>query len=135
MGGVKGGQMQPIVIREWIGHTPDTEIEISINSAENPPLIPDDIRKAYRGIVADTDNFKRKVAIDQLGLARDWAEEGGINIALDEDIFAKLLAIDAFSVDPGRLTIWLSEGADIFAGHAIEVRIEDGEIIETCLAG
>eukprot|EP01042_Synura_sphagnicola_P028176 gene28176-36361_t len=135
MAGLNGGPMKSTVMRSWVGHAPDTKTEISINFDENPPSISDDIRKAYRNILADTEGFIRKIAADQLVLARDWAEQGDLNIILDENTFASLLKIDDFSIVADRLTVWLLEDADIFAGHAIEVRIEGGEVIEICLAG
>jgi hypothetical protein len=135
MAGLNGSPMKSTVMRSWVGHTLDTKTEISITFDKNPPSISDDIRKAYRQILADPDGFKQKIATDQLDLARNWAEQGDLDILLDAEMLSHLLTIDGFSIGPDRLTVWLVEGADIFAGHAIEVRIENGEIKEVCLAG
>lgn len=135
MAAVNGGPMKPLVFRNWSGKIPATEIEILINSENNPPVIPDEIRIAFKKIMADTDSFKQKVAADQLELAKEWAEDGELNIELNEENFTKLLKIKGFSTDPERLTVWLAEEANIFAGHEIEVRIENGKIQEISLAG
>jgi hypothetical protein len=52
-----------------------------------------------------------------------------------ESTFVNLLKIDGFTIGSSRLTVWLQDTAGVFGGHAIEVRIEKGEITEICLAG
>ena len=132
---VDGGPMKPLVFRDWHGTAPGLGAKINISSEINPPQVDDAVRQAYRKIIADIDGLKKTVASQELDTAREWAAAGGIELALDEAGLAALLRVDGFSVDPGRLTIWLVEDKDIFAGHALEVRIENGKIIEICLSG
>jgi hypothetical protein len=58
-----------------------------------------------------------------------------MDLSLDESKLADLLKIDGFTIGPRRLTVWLQETANIFGGHAIEVRMEGADISEICLAG
>jgi hypothetical protein len=132
---VDGGPMKPLIFRSWQGKCPQLSAGILISSENDPPEITEDDRLAYRGVLADPEAFKKDVARRQLELARDWAASGGIRSDFDETALAAMLRIDAFTVDPGRLTVWLENTEDIFAGHAIEVRIENGAITEIVLAG
>lgn len=127
--------MKPLVYRSWRGKIFGLDAEIQISCEEDPPVIAEDIRTSFRGVVANVGNFTKRVARRELDLAKQWAQEGELDLVLDELSFADLLKIKAFSIDPGRLTVWLQEAANIFAGHDLEVRIEDGVIAEICLAG
>ena len=127
--------MKPLVYRSWRGKIFGLDAEIQISCKEDPPVIAEDIRTSFRGVVANVGNFTKRVARRELDLAKQWAQEGELDLVLDELSFADLLKIKAFSIDPGRLTVWLQEAANIFAGHDLEVRIEDGVIAEICLAG
>ncbi len=132
---VDGGPMKPLIFRNWQGKCPELSASILVSSDRDPPAINEDDRVAYRGVLADPETFKISVARSQLELARDWAASGGISSGFDETALAAMLRIDGFTVDPGRLTVWLEDTGDIFAGHVIEVRIEKGAIIEIGLAG
>jgi len=130
-----GGPWEPVVYRSWAGDLPGIGAKISIDMEDDPSAVSEEIRIWFRRIMADLDAFKRMVAASELKLAREWAGSGDSDISLDEDSFSKSLKVKEFSIDPKRLTVWLEEDACIFAGHSIEVRIENGKIAEICLAG
>jgi hypothetical protein len=132
---VNGGPMMPLVFRQWTGKRAELDATISISNGETPPVVADEIRASFRGIVSNVQDFKQRVARSELGLAKDWIAAADMDLRLDERIFADSLKIECFTVSPGRLTVWLGEKMDIFGGHWLEVRIERGEIIEICLAG
>ena len=100
-----------------------------------PPIVAEEVRSAFRAVVANIAAFKQMVARSQLGLAKEWAAQGELNLVLDEDVFSSLLTISHLSVEESRLTVFLDEQASIFAGHSIEVRMERGDEVEICLAG
>jgi hypothetical protein len=132
---VGGGPMSPLVFRTWrsVGHTEGHSVLIM--SEADPSMIAGDLRSAWRSILNDEDAFVACIAKSQLPLAIAWARDGELDIQLDETTFAKLLRLNGFTIDPGRLTVLLDDSAGIFAGHSIEVRIEKGEISEVGLAG
>lgn len=135
MAGVDGEPMRPLVYRTWRSVAGAPGPEILISEGDDPLNVSEDVRADYRRFSADIDALKAHVARAELELARDWAASGDLNLELTEASFAKMLVIDGYTIDPGRVTVWLSEPADIFAGHVIEVRIENGTIKEIGLAG
>jgi hypothetical protein len=130
---VDGGPGRPLVFRQWIGKPADFDIIIS--NPEDPPIVTDDIRAAFRSVLSNVGDFKRRIARNELENAMNWRAAAELDFPLDESRFAGLLKIVGFTVGPSRLTVWLQEPRGIFGGHSIEVRIEKGEIIEVCLAG
>lgn len=132
---LNGGQIRPLVFREWTGKREDLRSTLSISNTDNPPRVPDEIRAAFRSVVSDMEGFKRRIARRELELARSWSAQKSMDLELDEEKFLALLEIDGFTIGERRLTIWLRETAGIFAGHVLEVRVERGVITEVCLAG
>ena len=128
-------QWKTVILREWLGKHGELGVPISITNTKDPPLVADDIRAAFRRVVANISGFKQLIARSSLELATEWATQGGLNLSLDEDTFSHLLTISSFSVGEGRLTVFLEETTNIFAGHLLEARIERGKDIEICLAG
>ncbi len=124
-----------MVFKQWTGKQPEFDVVLSISSSEDPPIVADEVRAAFRSVISNIDNFKQTIARSELELAKNWAAAGGMDLPLDEIGFASLLKIEGFTIGPDRLTVWLEETANIFGGHLLEVRIEMGEIIEICLAG
>jgi hypothetical protein len=122
-----------LVLRQWIGRL--AEFDVIISQTEDPPIIAADIRAAFRNVLENVDDFKRQIARHELENAQKWVATAQLDFPLDESGFAGLLKIDGFTIGPGLLTVWLQETGGIFGGHAIEVRIEKGEITEICLAG
>lgn len=133
--GVNGGPMQPLVFRTWRRVESIEGPRLLISDGGNPPYVSLAARTDYKRYAADIDGLKAEVAQRQLQLAKDWAASGDIGIDLDGQSFAKVLELDGYSIDPNRVTVWLKDTADIFAGHQIEVIIENGAIAEICLAG
>ena len=125
--GAADGSMQPMALRNWCGRVAETDSAIRIEDDVHPSLLPETIRLPFRQIIADPEAFKQRVAAD----AVEWAEDG----ALDATALAALLQIACFAMAPERLTVWLTVDAERFDGHVMEVRIEDGEIAEICMAG
>jgi hypothetical protein len=134
-GRVNGGPWKPLVCRESSGARQDVAAMISISSSDDPPTVPDDVRVAFRGIVLNLAEFKRTVAESQLELAQDWAMQGGRDGPLNADLLANAVALTGFRIDSDRLTVFLEDTESIFDGHAIEVRIRNGSIVEIGLAG
>jgi hypothetical protein len=130
-----GGPLSPLIYREWTGKCENLDAAISISNTDNPPRVADETRAAFRAVVSDVGDFKRRIARSELKLARDWPAQAGMNFDLNEDSFCGLLEIEALRLDEDRLTVWLRETANIFGGHTLEARLERGEIIEVCLAG
>jgi hypothetical protein len=132
---VDGGPMHQLVYRTWCssGHAEGHSVLLS-NEAD-PPVVAEDLRSAFRSILEDEATFFARIAKSQLQPAIAWARDGELGPHVDEASFAKLLRFAGFTIDPGRLTVLLEESAGIVAGHAIEVRIENGEIREVGLAG
>ena len=129
------GQWKTVTLREWSGKHGELGVPISITNTTDPPIVADEIRAAFRGVVANMCGFRHLIARSKLGLATEWAAQGELNLSLDEDTFSDLLTISGFSVGESRLTVFLEEAANIFAGHLLEARIELGKDIEICLAG
>ncbi len=132
---VNGGPRKKLVHREWSGKRHDLVAAISISNSDDPPVVTDDVRVAFRAIVLALDGFKRTIAKSQLELAQDWAAQGGHAVPLDATMFANALVVTDFQIGSDRLTVFLKDTADIFDGHAIEVWIENGSIVEILLAG
>jgi hypothetical protein len=132
---VNGGLGTPLVFRRWTGKQAELDVALSISSSEDPPIVADEIRAAFRSVMSNVNNFRQRIARSEFELAKDWAAAAGMDLALDESKLATLLKIQGFTIGPDRLTVWLEETANIFGGHSLEVRIEKGEIIEICLAG
>jgi hypothetical protein len=132
---VNGGPRKPLVFREWTGKREDLHATLSISNTDNPPKVPDEIRTAFRAVTSDVRGFKRRIARRELELARSWSVQRSKDLELDEEKFLGLLEIEGFTIGERRLTVWLRETADIFAGHVLEVRVEHGSITEVCLAG
>ena len=135
MAGVGGGPMKSLVFRHWSRPPDSPGPSILISEGDDPLSVSEQVRQDFRRVTGDVETLKKQVAHSKLELAREWAHAGELDIELTENSFAKLLALDGYSIDFDRLTVWLSESADIFAGHVIEVRIETGTITEICLAG
>jgi hypothetical protein len=129
------GQWKTVTLREWSGKHGELGVPISVTSTTDPPIVADEIRAAFRDVVANISGFRQLIARSQLELATEWVTQGKLNLSLDEDTFSDLLTISAFSVGESRLTVFLEEAANIFAGHLLEARIELGKDIEICLAG
>lgn len=132
---LNGGPWKTVILREWSGKQEDLGVPIRIANSKDPLIVADEIRTAFRSVVANMSGFRHLVARSQLGLAKEWAIQGELNLSLDEDTLSDLLTISGFSVGESRLTVFLEEAANVFAGHMLEVRIERGKVIEICLAG
>ena len=132
---LNGEPLKPVTFREWSGKLDDLDATLSISNTDNPPKVSDEIRAAFRAVVSDGDSFKRRIARTELELAKRWSAEVNLDLRLDEETLSDLLEIEAFTMNRGRLTVWLRETGNIFGGHMVEVRIEQGAITEVCLAG
>jgi hypothetical protein len=132
---VNGGPMRPLVFRHWAGKQPNLDSTLIISASEDPPVIDEEIRTAFRDVTSNIDDFTRRIARTELQTAKSWIAAAKTDLALDEDQFAGLLKICGFTIGPRRLTVWVEESANIFDGHSLEVRIEKGQIIEIRVAG
>jgi len=132
---INGNPSRRLIFRQWIGKPTDLEVTLRISNSEDPPIVAEEIRAAFRNVLSNVADFKRRVARSELELAKNWAVAAGMDLSLDESTLADLLKIDGFTIGPRRLTVWLQETANIFGSHAIEVRMEGGVISEICLAG
>ena len=132
---VSGGPWKPLIYRAWSGRRNDLNATIDISNGDDPPVVTDGVRTAFRSLILNIATFKRTVARGQLALAKDWAERGGLNVALDTDSFSDVLQIHSFLIGENRLTVFMEDTAGIFDKHMLEVRIEQGAIKEICLAG
>jgi Uncharacterized protein conserved in bacteria (DUF2262) len=135
MGQSRGDAWKQIRYHAWKGTCDAIGASVSISGDLKQLDVPDSIRALYRKIVANPETLKREVAKREIGLARDWAASGSIDTSFSEQDFATMLNITEFSIQEDRLTVWLEETQDIFAGHSIEVRYENGVISEIGLAG
>lgn len=134
-GAVNGAAPRPLIIRQWTGKLTDLNATLSISSADDPPIVTEETRAAFRSILSNVGDFKRQIARRELELAKNWLAAAEMDFPLDENTFVSLLRIDGFTIGSDRLTVWLHDTANVFGGHTIEVRIEHGDITETCLAG
>jgi hypothetical protein len=132
---VNGVPMKPLVFRQWTANQAELDVVLHISTSEDPPIVADEVRAAFRSVISNVDNFKQRIARSELELAKDWVAAAGTDLPLDESNFANMLKIEGFTIGPNRLTVWIGETANVFGGHSLKVRIESGEIIEICLAG
>jgi len=130
-------------ILEWRGkHRSENGLsfDISVYADEDTvpaqPDVADIARATFRRLIGDEAGFRRIVAAQQIELAVDWASEAGDIPLPTLESFTRALSLETVQFHPGRITFWYHEDRDIFAGHALEVRLDpDGRISEICLAG
>lgn len=98
--------------------------------------MPDVARATFRRLIEDEGGFRRSIAGRQIDLAVEWASEAGDIPPPTLESFTQSLRLETVQFHPGRISFWYYEDQDIFAGHALEVRLDpDGRISEICLAG
>ena len=114
----------------------DISIYVDKDTAPVEPDVPDIARATFRRLIEDEAGFRRIIAARQIDLAVDWASEAGDVPLPTLESFTRALRLETVQFHPGRITFWYYEDQDIFAGHALEVRLHpDGRISEIGLAG
>ena len=85
---VDAGPRTPQVFRRWTGKQAELDVVLSISSSEDPPMVADEIRAAFRSVVPNVNNFRQRIARSELELAKDWAAAAGMDLSLDESKLA-----------------------------------------------
>ena len=111
---LNGGPWKSVIFREWSGKREDPGVTVGIADSEDPPVVADEIRNAFRAVVADTSEFKRVVAQRMLRLAEEWARQGKLSLPLDLDTFSDLPTISSFSIGDSRLTVFFERNRQHF---------------------
>jgi len=104
---VNGAPSKPLIFRQWTGKLADVDATLSLSNAEDPPVVTEEVRAAFRSVLSNVDDFKRRIARSKLELARNWVAAAKMNLPLDESALTNLLKIDGFTIGSGRLTVWL----------------------------
>jgi hypothetical protein len=119
---------------EWLGARDGIEISITAERGDLQPELRNG-RQAMARLLASPGAVLTEAAAAMIQTAREWADSGDLDEPTLETLQAAL-DIDSVTYSYGRITVWISETADIFAGHAIEMRYDDtGTLEESCLAG
>jgi hypothetical protein len=104
---VNGAPSKPLIFRQWTGKLADVDATLGLSNAEDPPVVTEEVRAAFRSVLSNVDDFKRRIARSKLELARNWVAAAKMNLPLDESALTNLLKIDGFTIGSGRLTVWL----------------------------
>ena len=132
---VLGWPKKAAVYRSWERPKEGGPGTLTIEDADGTPDAAAEVRQTFRAISGDIGALKLQAAQRSMDMAKTWANGEMMKHLESPATFVSVLELEGMSIGGGLMTVWFADTADIFAGHSLEVRIEDGEIKEVTLAG
>ncbi|WP_367316847.1 DUF2262 domain-containing protein [Streptococcus sp. SO4] len=102
-----------------------------------PPSSFDDLKKFMGSFQVQDAKIKDYIVKELWETAQDWIDSDENDVELTEEYFTNSLFLSELSVnEEGQLTLYYDDSEEIFAGHAIEVVInQEGKITGVDLVG
>ena len=97
----------------------------------------DDLKKFMGSFQVQDAKIKDYIAKELWETAQDWIDSDENDVELTEEYFTNSLSLSELSInEDGELTLYYDDSEEIFAGHAIEVVInQEGKITGVDLVG
>ena len=102
-----------------------------------PPRSFDDLKKFMGTFQVQDTRIKDYIVKELWETAQDWIDSDENDVELTEEYFTNSLSLSELSInEDGELTLYYDDSEEIFAGHAIEVVInQEGKITGVDLVG